>query len=515
MKLAVRAPRRITLVAVVASLALVAAACTGSGPAEPFHPTFQSTPCPDDVTAVLVVPVSCGYLTVLEDRSGGSDRTIRLFITKVEPVGGHPAADPVAILSGDIGTQPEYGGLSPHFNRVEYIIDGRGSGHSEPSLECPEVEQLRTSLLELSISDPSARSDLTDAVKTCRDRLTGEGINLAAYTIDEMAADVEDLRQALSIEEWNLQSWTSNARVMLEVMNDYPEHVRTSVFISPEFPQSDPISEGIAGTRYSMAQVAAACAAQEACRRKSPNVERALSQAISQLDARPVTLIERNSLAAAEAGEPFHVVIDGGMLLRIVRATLAYEGGSSIGLLPGILHLVVNGHVPRGILTVGGSITSAPALCIGLSFDCGPLRSDGAFFSVLCHDELPFVDRDALGSSANGDPAAQEDFVDSPYFNVCTTWGVGSADPSAAQPVTSDIPTLFIVGQFDPFSPVPEVQAASTTFPNGRVIVTPWQTTNPNGSLECPRSIRTAWWDDPAARPDTRCFKQIPPIQFR
>ena len=114
----------------------------------------------------------------------------------------------------------------------------------------------------MSISDPSARSDLVDAVKTCRDRLTSEGIDLRAYTIDEMAADVEDLRQALGIDEWNLQSWTSNARVMLEVMKDYPEHVRTSVLISPEFPQSDPLSEGIAATDYSIDQVAASCEAQ-------------------------------------------------------------------------------------------------------------------------------------------------------------------------------------------------------------------------------------------------------------
>ena len=513
MKRAMSTRRR--TIRVAASLALVAAACTGSRPAEAFHPTFESAPCPDDVTAVLVVPVSCGYLTVLEDRSDRSGRTIRLFITKVEPVGGHPAPDPVAILSGDIGTQPEYGGLSPHFNRVEYIIDGRGSGHSEPSLACPEVEQLTTSLLDASISDPSARTDLTDAVKTCRDRLTGEGIDLSAYTIAEMAADVEDLRQALGIEGWNLQSWTSNSRVMLEVMKEYPEHVRTSVLISPEFPQSDPITDAIAATRYSVAQVAAACAAQEICQRKYPNLDRILSQAISQLDAHPVTLIERNSLAAAEAGQPLQIVIDGGMLLRIVRAALAYEGGSSIGLLPGILQQVANGHVPARILTLGGSITSAPALCIGLSFDCGPRRSDGTFFSVLCHDELPFVDRGALASAAIGDAAAQEDFVESPYFDVCKAWDVGSADPSASQPVTSDIPTLFIMGQFDPFRAVPEVQAASTTFPNGHVIVTPWQTTNPNGSLECPRSIRTAWWDDPASRPDTRCFRQIPPIRFR
>src|SRR5439155_24217255 len=125
----------------------------------------------------------------------GSSRTIRLFITKIEPVGGHPAPDPVVILDGDIGSLPEYGGLSPHFDRVEYVIDPRGSGHSEPSLACPEVERLATSLLAVPIPDQGTRADLTDAVKTCRGRLTGEGIDLSAYTISEMAADVEDLRR--------------------------------------------------------------------------------------------------------------------------------------------------------------------------------------------------------------------------------------------------------------------------------------------------------------------------------
>jgi pimeloyl-ACP methyl ester carboxylesterase len=501
-------------VTIVASLTLVTTACTGSGPADPFHPTFDSAPCPDDITAVVVVPVSCGYLTVLENRSSGSERTIRLLITKLEPADGNAAPEPVVFLDDDIASWPEYGGLSPHFDRETIVIDQRGSGHSEPSLACPEVEQLAASLLEVPISDPGAKDDLIDAVTACRERLTGQGVDLTAYTIDEMAADVEDLRQALGIDTWNLQSWTSSARVMLEVMKDYPEHVRVSVLVSSEFPQSDPLTEGITSTKHAIDEIASVCKKQGACDRLFPDVSGAFSEAITRLDAHPVTLIERNSLAAAEAGHSFKIFIDGGMLLRIVRAALAFEGGASIGLLPRILYAIRDGHVPNSLLTIAGSITSAPALCVGLFWTCRPQRSDGTFYSVFCHDELPFVDRDALASAADGDPAAQEDFVASPYFDICDVWDVGSAAPSAAQPVTSDIPTLFIAGQFDPFSSVPEIQAASQTFPNGHVIVTPWQSTNPNGSLECPRSIRTAWWDDPTSRPDTRCFKEIPPIDF-
>jgi hypothetical protein len=295
---------------------------------------------------------------------------------------------------------------------------------------------------------------------------------------------------------------------------DQPEHVRVGVLVSSEFPQSDPLTEGITSTTHAVNELALACRAQEACKAQFPDISGAFSAAIARLDAHPVTLIERNSLAAAEAGHSFKVFIDGGMLLRIVRAAMAFEGGAIIRLLPRTLYAIRNGHVPTSLLTIAGSITSAPALCVGLFWTCRPQRSDGLVFSVFCHDELPFVDRDALASAADGDPGAQEDFVASPYFDICDVWDVGSADPSAAQPVTSAIPTLFIAGQFDPFSSVPKIQAASQTFPNGHVIVTPWQSTNPNGSLECPRSIRTAWWDDPTSRPDTRCFKEIPPIKF-
>src|SRR5205823_12855028 len=139
-------------------------------------------------------------------------------------------------------------------------------------------------------------------------------------------------------------------------------------------------------------------------------------------------------------------------------------------LLPRALYAIREGRTPVNLLTIAGSLTSAPAMCVGLSFDCTPQRSDGTFFSALCHDELPFVDRGTLAASAAGDPAAQDDFVASPYFDVCTAWDVGSADPSAAQPVTTDIPTLFIAGQFDPFSSVAGIRTASQTFTNGHVI---------------------------------------------
>ena len=56
---------------------LLLASCTESSEPE-FRPTFQQGPCPDDVTHVVLTPVTCGFLTVPENRS--------------EPGGGHHQA---------------------------------------------------------------------------------------------------------------------------------------------------------------------------------------------------------------------------------------------------------------------------------------------------------------------------------------------------------------------------------------------------------------------------------------
>jgi UDP-N-acetylmuramate dehydrogenase len=119
-----------------------------------------------------------------------------VFITKLEPPGGNPDPDPVAILDDDIGSWPEYGGLSPRSNREVYIIDGRGSGHSEPSLACPEVDEIRATTLVTATDDEQTRATFLDAVAACHERLTAGGIDLSAYHLSAMAADAEDLRAA-------------------------------------------------------------------------------------------------------------------------------------------------------------------------------------------------------------------------------------------------------------------------------------------------------------------------------
>ncbi|HXJ65770.1 MAG TPA: hypothetical protein VNN79_18590, partial [Actinomycetota bacterium] len=113
------------------------AACAGTPATPTFHPTYKGAPCPEDVTSVVLTPVTCGFLTVLEDRSKPDGRTIKLFVVRVEPAGGHPAPDPV-FVAVDLGESPGWAdnaGLAQRVNREVILLDQRGTGHSEPNLE--------------------------------------------------------------------------------------------------------------------------------------------------------------------------------------------------------------------------------------------------------------------------------------------------------------------------------------------------------------------------------------------
>ena len=115
--------RRVFASIVVA--ALVAAACDTSVPSLPvppsgqpastspiaFQPTFAEAQCPDDVSANVVIGVMCGFVTVLEDRSQPTGRTIRLFVARFDPPGGTSTPDPIITL-GHLASQDGYGEMS-------------------------------------------------------------------------------------------------------------------------------------------------------------------------------------------------------------------------------------------------------------------------------------------------------------------------------------------------------------------------------------------------------------------
>jgi pimeloyl-ACP methyl ester carboxylesterase len=494
-------------------VALIVVGCTGhrSGGEESFRPHFEEIACPSDVEIQVLPRHSCGYLTVLEDRADSDGRTIHVFVVKVLPPQDEHPEDPVLVLGGNIGEAAEIGGgtqVAARVNRIAYLIDPRGTGHSRPRLACPEVDALDDDVATALASDDDVREEFAAAVKACHDRLASQGVNVAAYDIEQSAADVEDLRRALGIPAWNLGSLGTQSRIVLEVMRTYPEHVRAVYLDSPEFPQLPDPEEAVIGTHWALQQLADACAAAPRCRHLVPNVTRALSQATARLDAQPATFVSRDGAIAADLGRPLRIRVDGGKLLRVVRSSLGLT--QWIPSLPRMIAAAAQGTITAPAMEI---LEGDPAFCSGYrpGEGCsGPDFSLGVYLTVLCRDQAPFVDRSTLADSLRGDAAYQAVFGSNPYLDACSAWDVPAAEAVMGEPVTGDVPVLILTGQFDPHSPTPVAEEAASKLSRAFVVEIPGQGHNVLGTGDCAVSIRNAWVARPESPPDaTGCLAAL------
>ena len=489
------------------------AAPAGSAPA--FRPKFAATPCPDDITANVVLAISCGYLTVLEDRAKPAGRTIELFVARFDPPGGTTTIDPL-ITMGDLGGGLDYGGMAPsgpRTHRVLYLLDPRGIGHSKPSLDCPEVVAAGPDLAGFRLRAPARQTVLLGAVTACRDRLVNQGIDLAAYDIAASASDIEDLRLTFGIATWNINTNGSASRIAFEVARTFPAGLRSIVVDSPILPVPDFLTIGPVALDMAIAHMASACAGRPACAQRFPDLPAMIRDAVARLDANPLTLDVTGTVDAIRLGHPIRVVMDGAALVRVIRFGLASGGGSGAARALATLAGVLDGKLsPTDSLV--RALASDTGDCLGLLPIC-ERPNVGATYSILCRDFVTQIDRSRLDASLDGRAAYADVFAPSPLLAPCAAWGV----PPAAAPAGASlggVPLLVLRGAFDPFSaPLTEVTAAAAGAPNAYVVDIPNQSYNTLGYNECVRVVRNAWVDAPTSPPaDTSCLAGIPALNL-
>ena len=69
--------------------------------------------------------------------------------------------DPMFHAGAELALTPGYSGVAPLAQRVHrevIMLDQRGTGHSEPSLACPEVRGMADRLLGAGLFEPEVRA---------------------------------------------------------------------------------------------------------------------------------------------------------------------------------------------------------------------------------------------------------------------------------------------------------------------------------------------------------------------
>ncbi len=461
-------------------------------------PVFEPAPCP------FVPPdnleVECGYLIVPEDRNNPDSPTIRVAVAVIPSESDTPEPDPLIFLSGGPGgylldsVDFYAGSLAPFLETRDLILfDQRGVGFSEPALDCPELQQFYYDTLDDDYDDYEEIMALqVEAARQCSERLTSEGVNLAAYNTLENAADVDDLRAALGYDEWNIVGVSYGTRLALTVMRDHPEGVRSVIIDSVVPLQEDSVAAIIPASSRGFSRLFEGCAADADCDAAFPDLEERLWLLVEELNADPVIVPVEHPYT----GETYDMLVTGDVLIDTLFRSL--YSTRQITYMPLLIELTESGvYEPL----------ARYAMYYIARFEYYSL---GMHYSANCHDDAPFTSRDEVFAAAEQSPFSEYPaFMMETELAICEIWESGAGDPVENEAVYSDIPTLVVSGEYDPITPPERGAMAAETLPNSFVYEYPGLGHGVIFEGDCPMSMAVDFLDAPTTAPDADCISEM------
>jgi hypothetical protein len=458
------------LIVALVAVALLAACDPRSGPDGDVGRRFRAAECPSLITTDVLTPVTCGSVNVPERHADPSGPQIELFVARVlpdKPVSGEPAL----WLGYDVGGTVEYGSmatLAPRIHREVIILDARGTGFSRPHLGCPEVAEVAPEVVALPTGAEAGRAAYRDAVAACHRRLTGAGVDISAYGLDETAADVRDVMAALEIDTVHLFMGGTSSRYLTPLLAEADEGAfRRAVFNNGPLAALPDERTVAAGLEEALAAADALC--DDACAITGRPSER-LATLAAELDGIPLPTV---------TGDGRPVLLDGGRLRGIAAWRLEQsEGGATLA------HELADAAAGRG--DQEPLLTAERVLCLGQRPKCSaPDFSYGVWWTIRCQE--PAADHSA--------------FAD----DVCARWPVGRSQIGVGGPASS-VPLLAVYGALSPY--LPESARGLAGMSRRTVVVDPaW-----GQDVACFRSWRNRWIDDPEIEPEGLCPGKTPPV---
>lgn len=455
-------------------------------------PQFAEEPCwweeadladvPDEVT------ITCGTVEVPADRTDTEGGTVTLAVARIHHAEGDAEAEPVVYLHGGPGgdalVSPPVGlaGNDALAERDIITFDQRGVGRSLPSLNCPEKEEAILDALGTADDFPAEHAVNRDAVRACYDRLVGEGIDLDDYDTLASVADMESLRLAFGLEQWNVWGVSYGTRLGLAYARVHPDQVRSLVIDSVYAPEVGGVERTKGLPQGALDRLVDACAEDEACDTAIGDLGQALTDAVASFDADPAEHTGPVTVGGEEVERDFLLT---GTDVRAGLFAALYDS-ELISSLPGVVAALANGD--RGIIPT--------------FIDLGVPRlldlSEGAFYSVECADSGRLLEgEDAEAELAQVDEDALIALNSAQVF--CQDWEVEFLPESFNEQVTVDVPTLVFGGTLDPITPYADSEAQAEAMPDARFVTVPNAGHGVGGFDECTREARTGFFSDPAA----------------
>jgi len=395
------------------------------------------------------VAARCGRFAVPENPDDPGGRKIDLAVAVIPAVSARAKPDPLFLLAGGPGQGareafvPMLGALSGvQRERDIVLVDQRGTGGSNP-MNCdfpdepfgPEI-------------DPKQFRSLA---RDCLAKLPGDP---RYYTTSIAVRDLDAVRAALGYERINLYGGSYGTRVAQQYLRRYPDHSRAVILdgvVNPSLALGAALAlDADNALRADLSR----CSRSAECAARYPDLAADFDALRARLAEQPVGV----RIADPVTGEPREVSFTASHLALVTR--LLIYSDNTAALLPLFIHeaLARDNFAPL----------AAQAEMVQQQLE--EVLAYGMHNSVVCSEDLPFLDRASLDQSA-----LERSFLGSAMLEgltaICEVWPRGVVDPDLKQPLHSDVPALLLSGEFDPVTPPAYAAAAAAGFSDHAAVV--------------------------------------------
>ncbi len=412
---------------------------------------LSTTECRLSAAWLPAVSADCATLTVLEDQSGPASGTeIELFIARVPSLNAAPQEDPLVIIAGGPGQAATdlYPRVRAAFEPIRrdrdiVLIDQRGTGRSAP-LACPQI-----SAATVELAEPETLPALMEA---CLAELDGDP---RLYTTAVAVSDLEQVREVLGVEQWNLYGVSYGTRVAQHYLRRYPERTR-ALILDGVVPNETPLGPDVAAqSQRVLDQIIARCAMDPTCADRYPQIAAQLDSLLASLEQEPATV----GLADPRSAMPRTRQLSYAHVAAVLRL-LSYSPQTA-ALLPLLIDAAASGNLAP-LTAQAEMITSDLESALSL-----PMHN-----AVVCTEDVPFF-------AATTPPSIETTYLGTTLIDalraVCNVWPSGVLDADLREPLRSDQPVLLLSGDADPITPPDYAEQVLVGLTNARHLIGPGQ----------------------------------------
>jgi pimeloyl-ACP methyl ester carboxylesterase len=334
-----------------------------------------------------------------------------------------------------------------------------------------------------------------DALTACRTQLEAAGIDLNDYNTPAAVEDLDAIRRALGINQWNVLGRSYGTIVALEYIRQHHDAVR-SVILDSVWPADVPLSieRKVHGARTVFDSILVACAANFSCHQQAPHLDQDLAALQADWNETP---FEHDVVRPSAA--PLRLVLTGDDIVNVLITQLMTQFTSNI---------------PAFVSDLSRrSLTAATIVDKAVGSFAEDDKSDATYLSVGCADRSRLGAGQPTAAVAASDPlfTGLADELAQEYW--CEGWPVKPNPPAFNEAVTSDVPALVLAGAFDANTPAADGERAVATLSRGQFVVFPGLGHAVTlKEIPCPDTIVKAFLAKPDGAVDTTCVDGMRPL---